>query len=765
MVRTTNTIVTVNLTGQTEFTIPFEYLARKFVMVTLLGTDSKVLTLGADYRFVTKTTISLLVPAPAGYDRLELRRITDATERLVNYYDGSILRALDLNTSQIQSLHIAEEARDSVNVDGTGISPDGQIDARGRRIINVADGVRDTDAVTVGQLKGYDTSALNSVIRAEAAADRADDAASRADNAVGAVIANLHQFGAVGDGVTDNAEAFRQADAAGRDILVSRPGVYLTTYSPTAKYYSNASASVKIGELAVRLSTVPQEIAVREQSEPDGNAVRLSNLAIGQDAGLTLRNDDKHYANTAIGTSALQNADSCSRGTAIGSYALKDVIEGYSVTAIGTTAGEWMNYGDRNLLVGDNSGKNLGNASPRERHILYVADNPDPMGWDAIWPEWRQYAGSPTAPAFAMTQALYKSKATHNVGVGRNALGFSISIKDSVAVGYDAVTFNLDGTDMVGVGDRVLQWNIKGTHVTAVGSKSMQGTLDASQDSTLGYATLAKYRHSAQNVAIGYQALWGNAAVDADKVTGNVAIGRITMANAVGSVEYNTAIGAGAMAAVSSNSNTAVGAGSLSRTTNLGGLNTAIGRNCLIAMTEGGNATSLTNCTGVGANARVSGDNQVQLGDSATTTYVYGTVQNRSDARDKIDVEDTKLGIEFIMGLRPVDGRWDMREDYHITVPDGVDSEGNPLTRIVRLPKDGSKARKRKHQWFIAQEVQELCHKMGVEFGGVQDHRVRGGEDIMSLGYDEFIPPITKAIQDCWNRLDELEARVAKLEK
>src|SRR3546814_13145999 len=60
----------------------------------------------------------------------------------------------------------------------------------------------------------------------------------------------------------------------------------------------------------------------------------------------------------------------------------------------------------------------------------------------------------------------------------------------------------------------------------------------------------------------------------------------------------------------------------------------------------------------------ISGANQVQLGDSATTSYVYGTVQNRSDARDKADIRDTQLGLDFIKALRPVDYRWDMREDY-----------------------------------------------------------------------------------------------------
>lgn len=193
------------------------------------------------------------------------------------------------------------------------------------------------------------------------------------------------------------------------------------------------------------------------------------------------------------------------------------------------------------------------------------------------------------------------------------------------------------------------------------------------------------------------------------------------------------------------------------------------GHQAMRFMQDGSNATNLTNSTCLGANSRVSGDNQVQLGDASTTTYVYNTVQNRSDARDKTDYDDTVLDIEFIMGLRPVDGRWDMRDDYfeEYQAQVGIDlNTAEPLfeTKRRQLPRDGSKARQRKHHWFIAQEVKELCDKLGVDFGGYQDHSVNGGCDVLTLGYDEFIPPTVKAVQQCWTRLDELEKRIAALE-
>lgn len=204
---------------------------------------------------------------------------------------------------------------------------------------------------------------------------------------------------------------------------------------------------------------------------------------------------------------------------------------------------------------------------------------------------------------------------------------------------------------------------------------------------------------------------------------------------------------------------------------------TAIGTDALRFMQNGSVATGAgLNCTGIGHSSRVSGDNQVQLGDAATTTYVFGTVQNRSDANDKADVRDTVLGIDFIMGLRPVDGRWDMRDDYmeEYQVQIGVDDNAEPVfeTRLRKLPKDGSKKRSRFHHWFIAQEVKELCDKLGVEFGGYQDHSINGGCDVKTLGYDEFIPPTVKAVQQCWATLSEQQkvitdqgSKIEELEK
>jgi hypothetical protein len=209
--------------------------------------------------------------------------------------------------------------------------------------------------------------------------------------------------------------------------------------------------------------------------------------------------------------------------------------------------------------------------------------------------------------------------------------------------------------------------------------------------------------------------------------------------------------------------------------------------------------TTFYNVTGVGANTAVTGSNQVQLGDAATTTYAYGAIQDRSDIRDKADVRDTTLGLAFIESLRPVDFKWDKREDYRTlppikaeypekpAYPERVDSlqledemdedyrtrveteyklltdeadaayeadksvidaeftlvhdqwlEANKLANIIH---DGTHTRNRYHHGVIAQEVP-------AEFGGLQNHALKGGDDVLSVGYEEFIAPLIKAIQE-----------------
>lgn len=227
--------------------------------------------------------------------------------------------------------------------------------------------------------------------------------------------------------------------------------------------------------------------------------------------------------------------------------------------------------------------------------------------------------------------------------------------------------------------------------------------------------------------------------------SGNTAVGAAALAG-VTSGSNNVAVGSDAGAAVSTASGvTMIGTSAGQALTGVD--NTGLGRDAFA-----GAGTVVTNCTALGAQASVSGSNEVQLGNSSTTTYAYGAVQDRSDLRDKADVRDTVLGLSFVRSLRPVDFRWDYREDY-----DGG------AGRFDSAKRDGSRRRNRFHHGFIAQDIEALIESSGVDFGGYQDHAVNGGADVKSLGYSEFLAPVVRAIQELSDEVDALRRALSEL--
>lgn len=158
----------------TDFSVPFDYLAKKFVKVTVdslekLGGDYGDTT--KDYFFVDKTTIRFNT-APASGTEIIIRRYTSATDRIVSFKDASVLKAKDLDVSTIQTIHIAEEGRDIIN-DALIVDKEGNWDAKGKRIINVGDPIDDNDAITLKFYKDDAKGAYQSKLDAEAARDAA----------------------------------------------------------------------------------------------------------------------------------------------------------------------------------------------------------------------------------------------------------------------------------------------------------------------------------------------------------------------------------------------------------------------------------------------------------------------------------------------------------------------------------------------------------------------------------------------------------------
>lgn len=109
-----NTTLTKFPAGQAQYKINFDYLARPFVVVTLVNSNdaskNRVLSAGSDYRFINQTTVEILA-SQSGFDIVQLHRYTQA-DLVVDFRDGSVLTSKDLTEAGIQAIHIAEEGRD-----------------------------------------------------------------------------------------------------------------------------------------------------------------------------------------------------------------------------------------------------------------------------------------------------------------------------------------------------------------------------------------------------------------------------------------------------------------------------------------------------------------------------------------------------------------------------------------------------------------------------------------------------------------------------
>lgn len=289
--------------------------------------------------------------------------------------------------------------------------------------------------------------------------------------------------------------------------------------------------------------------------------------------------------------------------------------------------------------------------------------------------------------------------------------------------------------------DRIMVGAGTGSSNTAVGINTLYKNTTGASNIANGYNALCENTTGYNNTANGYRALYRN-------TTGynNTSNGCSTLySNTKGC--NNTAVGCNALTLnTTAGGNTAIGCDSLSSNTT-GHSNTAIGHLALRSL------TTYYNCTGLGANSAVTGSNQVQLGDTAVTVYAQKALVTRSDARDKLDIEDSPLGLNFIMKLRPRKYRMNSREAYF--------EEGEE--RDFTATNDGSKAGKRPHYGLVAQEVKETMNELGVDFAGYLDSKIDGGEDVLSLGYTEFIAPMIKAIQQQQQMIEQLQKEIELL--
>ncbi|GEM_PF-5814110 len=559
------------------------------------------------------------------------------------------------------------------------------------------------------------------------------------------------------------------------------------------------------------------------------NVTGASNCAMGRNTSQTvLGNYNTHLGSGAVGGEAPLDLDDSTIVNAAPSTVGQSVV-------VGTDAGHSLSGGNGQVIAGYKSAYHLKSGSRNVSLGLQAMEEADKLcSYDGKVKSFVSIAGAYTISSGVITITVASNAGVVVGGRVRAALGSHES-------NYYRVT-SLSGSDKI----------LCSTALTSISESGSTTITEIETTTDYGQQTL-------DCLAIGAFSMQYT-----EKCTNTLAFG-------ASSLRYLKSGSNMVAAGINAGTNLTSGANS-----------TLMGYGAGRFMQDGSNAVTLNNVSILGANSSVSGDNQIQLGNGATTVYVYGTVQNRSDERDKADLRPTTLEDDFIDGLEAEEGFWDMRDDYVQFCPDapeapimpkapvhpserkvtlaGQDSQGiriyhldgdptNPYSRVIETDstwngtqqsdgasfdyhvqlaayqkeyaayevklaqypndvakyendlviweaecerikqhnarvatgegRDGSKKRNRRHQWFSFQKVRTLCERIGKDFGGMQDHSINGGCDVGTLGYDEFIPPLTaymqrrkkeiraleKVVAEQAETITTLEERLAKLEK
>jgi len=382
---------------------------------------------------------------------------------------------------------------------------------------------------------------------------------------------------------------------------------------------------------------------------------------------------------------------------------------------------------------------------------------------------------------FVGYESGYYTTESHNTGVGYRALYANTEGYNNTAVGVRALTSNTTGYTNTAMGSSAMYYNTTGYNNAAVGMAALWSNTTGHENTAMGADALESNTTGNNNAAFGSEALWS-----ATTGNNNTALGTVTLKyNTTG--YYNTASGTGALysnttgysnvaggtysmfSSTTGNSNTALGYYTMYNNT-IGTGNTAVGKNAgsyndattyctfLGYDADQGSSTDYDNSTAIGNGSRITGNNQVRIGNSSVTSIGgYASWTNISDGRFKSDIKADVPGLEFINLLQPVTYHLDVN-GIHKFLKEG-DETGISAAQKEMVTFTG----------FIAQDVEAAAKEIGYDFSGVDVPQ--NENSLYGLRYAEFTVPLVKAVQqlsdityDQWSENIELEERIEKLE-
>jgi len=352
---------------------------------------------------------------------------------------------------------------------------------------------------------------------------------------------------------------------------------------------------------------------------------------------------------------------------------------------------------------------------------------------------------------------LYHIGHSGNIAIGEHALYDWDNISDrSVAIGSYALDHG--GYGSIAIGDSALYFG--GNRNIAIGKEALKlcSPEDAYSNIAIGRKALllATGKH---NIAIGENALSSISNIGNYYGAGsfNTAIGTDVMQQAYHNAQYNVGIGTYSLASLNNSfENVCVGAFSGAHIYN-NQQNTLIGYYADCA-----NYTIL-NSIAIGHLAIVNAANSAIIGNPTTLSIGgYRGWSNLSDARFKKNIQKNVPGLDFVLKLIPVTYQLDVHKlDEFLGVSEKMKKSHMEDAVVAK--------EKMTFSGFLAQDVEKLAQKLGYKFDAI--HHPESDIDHYSIVYDEFIPTLTKAIQEQQaiiesqnKKIEELLKRIEKLE-
>jgi hypothetical protein len=159
-------------------------------------------------------------------------------------------------------------------------------------------------------------------------------------------------------------------------------------------------------------------------------------------------------------------------------------------------------------------------------------------------------------------------------------------------------------------------------------------------------------------------------------------------------------------------------------------------------------------------------DNVYTLGGTSPNRWaaVYaanGTIQT-SDIREKTNILDCQLGLNFINELKPVSYKFITGGFTPVPKLSGETLEEKLLSKNAEqeyAPVPGQ----RTHWGLIAQDVKATIDKYNVDFGGWTLADRENEDSTQSLRYDQFIAPMIKAIQELSTEVQTLKVQLSSI--